>query len=69
MELLYGAKIKGYNKAPINDIKRAFDIIERAQLKIQIGQTCNTDTELTNILINILNIYEMINYDICGKII
>ena len=30
MELLYGAKIKGYNKVLLIDIKRAFDTIDRA---------------------------------------
>jgi len=55
MKLLYGSKINGYNKALLIDIKRTSDTIDRAQLKIQIAQTSNTDTELTNILISILN--------------
>ena len=33
IELIYGAKAKGYNKALLIDIKRAFDTIDRTNLE------------------------------------
>ena len=69
IELIYGAKEKGYDKALLIDIKRAFDTIDREQLRKQIQQISEKDILLKNLLIYIPNIYEMINYDICETLL
>ena len=69
IELIYGAKAKGYNKALLIDIKRAFDTIDRPKLRAQIDNICGNDATLKIMLNTILDIYEMINYDICDSII
>ena len=69
IELIYGAKAKGYSKALLIDIKRAFDTIDRPKLRAQIDNICGNDATLKIMLNTILDIYEMINYDICDSII
>ena len=69
IELIYGKKEKGYDKALLIDINREFETIDLKQLRKQIQQISEKDIILRNLLIYILNIYEMINYDICETLL
>ena len=69
IELLLGAKEKGYNKALLIDIKRAFDTINRDELRTQIDIFSQDNPILKALLNNIIDIYDNINYEICEHII
>ena len=65
IELLLGVKEKGYNKALLIDIKRAFDTINRDELRTQIDIFSQDNHILKALLNNIIDIYDNINYEIC----
>ena len=47
------------------DIKRAFDTVNREELRKQINIFSSENLTLKTLLNNILDIYDNINYDIC----
>ena len=60
ISLLYKMKTEGYNKILLIDLKKAFDLLDRATLKNDIIKKFKMSTT-TNILLNIIKIYESIN--------
>ena len=64
IELLLGAKEKGYSKALLIDIKKEFDTINRDELRIQIDIFNQDNPILKALLNNIIDIYDNINYEI-----
>ena len=69
LELLMEAKHKGLNKTVLLDLNKAFDTINRKILRDKIIIFAKNDLYLIEILNLTLDLYELINYNICDKII
>ena len=68
LELLMEAKHKGLNKTVLLDLNKAFTI-NRKILRDKIIIFAKNDLYLIEILNLTLDLYELINYNICDKII
>ena len=69
IELLMQAKAEGQNKALLLDLEKAFDSVNREKLESQIDIFCGKNQTLNIMLKYVLNIYNHINYNICGTLI
>ena len=61
LEVITGAKQLGYQKALLIDITKAFDTINRNELRNQIKKFTSEDNTLNKILNNIVDIYDSID--------